>query len=88
MTSEELAGRILYRDALAIILDKPAGLPVHAGPKNASERNGDGSVPLTEIGGQPQAVLHYTWLPTSRPSAAAATPAIRLTTTFIARSRI
>ena len=49
MTSEELVGRILYRDALAIILDKPAGLPVHAGPRNASERNGDGSVPLTSL---------------------------------------
>lgn len=25
--------RLLYRDALALIIDKPAGLPVHAGPK-------------------------------------------------------
>ncbi len=49
MTSEELVGRILYRDALAIILDKPAGMPVHAGPRNAAERNGDGSVPLTSL---------------------------------------
>jgi tRNA pseudouridine32 synthase/23S rRNA pseudouridine746 synthase len=49
MTSEELLGRILYRDALAIILDKPAGMPVHAGPRNASERNGDGSAPLTSL---------------------------------------
>ncbi|MBV8765072.1 MAG: RNA pseudouridine synthase [Hyphomicrobiales bacterium] len=49
MTSEELLGRILYRDALAIILDKPAGMPVHAGPRNAIERNGEGSVPLTSF---------------------------------------
>jgi tRNA pseudouridine32 synthase / 23S rRNA pseudouridine746 synthase len=49
MTSEELLGRILYRDALAIILDKPAGMPVHAGPRNATERNGDGSLPLTSL---------------------------------------
>jgi tRNA pseudouridine32 synthase/23S rRNA pseudouridine746 synthase len=49
MTPEELLGRVLYRDALAIILDKPAGLPVHAGPRNASQRNGDGSVPLTSL---------------------------------------
>ncbi|MBV8449231.1 MAG: RNA pseudouridine synthase [Hyphomicrobiales bacterium] len=49
MTSEELLGRILYRDALAIVLDKPAGMPVHAGPRNSSERNGDGSVPLTSL---------------------------------------
>jgi tRNA pseudouridine32 synthase/23S rRNA pseudouridine746 synthase len=49
MTSEELVGRILYRDALAIILDKPAGMPVHAGPRNATQRNGDGSLPLTSL---------------------------------------
>jgi tRNA pseudouridine32 synthase/23S rRNA pseudouridine746 synthase len=28
-----LADRLLYRDGLMLILDKPAGLPVHAGPK-------------------------------------------------------
>jgi tRNA pseudouridine32 synthase/23S rRNA pseudouridine746 synthase len=49
MTSEELIGRVLYRDALAIIIDKPAGLPVHAGPKNAHERNGEACVPLTSL---------------------------------------
>ncbi|MBV9111947.1 MAG: RNA pseudouridine synthase [Hyphomicrobiales bacterium] len=49
MTSEELLGRILYRDAMMIILDKPAGMPVHAGPRNAAERNGDASVPLTAL---------------------------------------
>ncbi|MEZ5894299.1 MAG: RNA pseudouridine synthase [Parvularculaceae bacterium] len=27
-----LVGRILYRDGLMLIIDKPAGLPVHAGP--------------------------------------------------------
>ncbi|SED11934.1 tRNA pseudouridine32 synthase / 23S rRNA pseudouridine746 synthase [Rhizobiales bacterium GAS188] len=54
MTSEELVGRVLYRDALTIILDKPAGMPVHAGPRNAQERNAQernqpGSVPLTSL---------------------------------------
>jgi tRNA pseudouridine32 synthase/23S rRNA pseudouridine746 synthase len=29
----DLAARLIYRDALMLILDKPAGLPVHAGPK-------------------------------------------------------
>ena len=29
----DLVARLLYRDALMLILDKPAGLPVHAGPK-------------------------------------------------------
>lgn len=33
MTGEELAARLLYRDALMLVLDKPAGLPVHPGPK-------------------------------------------------------
>jgi RluA family pseudouridine synthase len=33
MTPEELGARILLRDSNLIILDKPAGLPVHGGPK-------------------------------------------------------
>lgn len=32
MTPDELTRRILYRDGLMIVLDKPAGLAVHAGP--------------------------------------------------------
>jgi RluA family pseudouridine synthase len=28
----ELAGRVLYRDGLVLVIDKPAGIPVHAGP--------------------------------------------------------
>lgn len=33
MTPQEIQARVLYRDALMLILDKPAGVPVHAGPK-------------------------------------------------------
>jgi tRNA pseudouridine32 synthase/23S rRNA pseudouridine746 synthase len=33
MTPEDLAARLLYRDAMMLIIDKPAGLAVHAGPK-------------------------------------------------------
>jgi tRNA pseudouridine32 synthase/23S rRNA pseudouridine746 synthase/23S rRNA pseudouridine1911/1915/1917 synthase len=33
MTPDELHARILYRDALIIIINKPPGIPVHAGPK-------------------------------------------------------
>jgi tRNA pseudouridine32 synthase / 23S rRNA pseudouridine746 synthase len=33
MTSERLDLRVLYRDALMLIIDKPAGLAVHRGPK-------------------------------------------------------
>jgi tRNA pseudouridine32 synthase / 23S rRNA pseudouridine746 synthase len=29
----DLARRLLYRDGLVLVVDKPAGLPVHAGPK-------------------------------------------------------
>jgi tRNA pseudouridine32 synthase/23S rRNA pseudouridine746 synthase/23S rRNA pseudouridine1911/1915/1917 synthase len=32
MTPDQLLSRLLYRDGLVLILDKPAGLPVHAGP--------------------------------------------------------
>ncbi len=33
LTPEQLQARLLYRDALMLILDKPAGLAVHPGPK-------------------------------------------------------
>jgi len=33
MTPEALIERLLYRDALMLIVDKPAGIPVHKGPK-------------------------------------------------------
>jgi RluA family pseudouridine synthase len=32
MKAEEIQARLLYRDGLVLILDKPAGLPVHVGP--------------------------------------------------------
>jgi tRNA pseudouridine32 synthase / 23S rRNA pseudouridine746 synthase len=33
MAPEELQARLLYRDALLLVIDKPAGLAVHRGPK-------------------------------------------------------
>jgi tRNA pseudouridine32 synthase/23S rRNA pseudouridine746 synthase len=33
MRPEDLEARLLYRDGLMLIIDKPAGLPVHKGPK-------------------------------------------------------
>lgn len=33
MTPEEIQARLLYRDGLMLVVDKPAGLPVHRGPK-------------------------------------------------------
>jgi len=35
MTPEDLGARLLHRDGLILILDKPAGLAVHAGAKGA-----------------------------------------------------
>src|SRR3954469_21616699 len=33
MTPADILSRVLYRDALMLVIDKPAGIPVHAGPK-------------------------------------------------------
>jgi tRNA pseudouridine32 synthase/23S rRNA pseudouridine746 synthase len=33
MTQEELQARLLYRDGLILVVDKPAGIAVHKGPK-------------------------------------------------------
>jgi tRNA pseudouridine32 synthase/23S rRNA pseudouridine746 synthase len=38
MTSEEMVARLLYRDGLMLVIDKPAGLPVHRGPKGAAAK--------------------------------------------------
>jgi tRNA pseudouridine32 synthase/23S rRNA pseudouridine746 synthase len=36
MTPEQMVGRLLYRDGLMLIIDKPAGLSVHKGPKGGA----------------------------------------------------
>jgi len=33
MTPEEMVSRLIYRDGLMLVIDKPAGLAVHRGPK-------------------------------------------------------
>jgi tRNA pseudouridine32 synthase/23S rRNA pseudouridine746 synthase len=33
LSAEALQARVLHRDGLVLVLDKPAGLPVHSGPK-------------------------------------------------------
>jgi tRNA pseudouridine32 synthase / 23S rRNA pseudouridine746 synthase len=35
MTPEEMVSRVLYRDGLMLVIDKPPGLSVHAGPKSS-----------------------------------------------------
>lgn len=41
MTPEELLARLLHRDGLMLVIDKPAGLPVHRGPRNLHDKTGD-----------------------------------------------
>jgi tRNA pseudouridine32 synthase/23S rRNA pseudouridine746 synthase len=36
MTPEEMLSRLLYRDGLMLVVDKPAGLSVHRGPKGGA----------------------------------------------------
>ena len=33
MTPEEMVARLLYRDGLMLVVDKPPGMAVHRGPK-------------------------------------------------------
>ena len=33
MNAHDLTGRLLYRDGLMLVIDKPAGIAVHRGPK-------------------------------------------------------
>jgi tRNA pseudouridine32 synthase / 23S rRNA pseudouridine746 synthase len=39
MTPEEMVSRVLYRDALMLVIDKPPGMAVHAGPPNSRNQN-------------------------------------------------
>ena len=33
ITAEEMVSRLLYRDGLTLVVDKPAGIAAHRGPK-------------------------------------------------------
>ena len=37
MTPDEMLARVLHRDGLMLVIDKPAGMPVHRGPKGGGE---------------------------------------------------
>jgi tRNA pseudouridine32 synthase/23S rRNA pseudouridine746 synthase len=41
MTPEEIMARLLYRDGLMLVIDKPAGIPVHRGPKGGASLEDD-----------------------------------------------
>src|ERR1700687_3136920 len=36
LTADEIQARVLYRDGLMLVIDKPAGLPLHRGPKGGA----------------------------------------------------
>ena len=36
ITADAMLARVLYRDGLMLVIDKPAGLPVHRGPKGGA----------------------------------------------------
>jgi tRNA pseudouridine32 synthase / 23S rRNA pseudouridine746 synthase len=36
LTPDDMMGRVLYRDGLMLVIDKPVGLPVHRGPKGGT----------------------------------------------------
>src|SRR3954453_12999526 len=36
LTAEEILALVLHRDGLMLVIDKPAGLPVHRGPKGGA----------------------------------------------------
>jgi tRNA pseudouridine32 synthase/23S rRNA pseudouridine746 synthase len=36
----DLIARLLHRDGLMLIVDKPAGIPVHRGPRNSRDKSG------------------------------------------------
>jgi tRNA pseudouridine32 synthase/23S rRNA pseudouridine746 synthase len=36
LTADEIQARVLHRDGLMLVIDKPAGIPVHRGPKGGA----------------------------------------------------
>jgi tRNA pseudouridine32 synthase/23S rRNA pseudouridine746 synthase len=40
VTAEEMLARLLHRDGLMLVIDKPAGVPVHRGPRSADDKSG------------------------------------------------
>jgi tRNA pseudouridine32 synthase / 23S rRNA pseudouridine746 synthase len=37
---DDILSRVLHRDGLMLIIDKPAGIPVHRGPRNSRDKSG------------------------------------------------
>jgi tRNA pseudouridine32 synthase/23S rRNA pseudouridine746 synthase len=50
MTADEMLARLLYRDGLMLVIDKPAGIAVHRGPNAAREPALDASFDALRFG--------------------------------------
>src|SRR5438067_1024929 len=55
LSAEEIQSRVLHRDGLMLVIDKPAGLPVHRGPKGGA--NLESSFDALRFGLPPPSVL-------------------------------
>src|SRR3981189_3067190 len=65
LTADEIQARVLYRDGLMLVIDKPAGLPVHRGPKGGA--NLESSFDALRFGlPRPPALAHRLHRATSR----------------------
>ena len=40
LETDDILSRVLHRDGLMLIIDKPAGIPVHRGPRNSRDKSG------------------------------------------------
>src|SRR6202795_3022780 len=48
LTAEEIQSRVLYRDGLMLVIDKPAGFAVHRGPKSGNNSGNKGGESLED----------------------------------------
>jgi tRNA pseudouridine32 synthase / 23S rRNA pseudouridine746 synthase len=48
MTPEEMVSRVLYRDGLMLVIDKPTGFAVHRGPKSGNKSGNKGGESLED----------------------------------------
>jgi tRNA pseudouridine32 synthase/23S rRNA pseudouridine746 synthase len=40
VAADDIVSRVLHRDGLMLVIDKPAGIPVHRGPRNSRDKSG------------------------------------------------
>ena len=84
MTPEETRARLLYRDGLMLVIDKPAGIAVHRGPKGGANLEDDFDAlalrPAAQARARPSPGSRHRGLPGARASsqgAGKARPAVQ-----------